>query len=130
MEYRLNAGQYVLHANSPMGGDLEPVGRVLDQVSLAIDKAEGILHKHGIPDRVSAWHANASKKLRDGGLGEWADNLVVVTGRFPLEEVNKCLSCMNYAGNFYKRLLAGEIEELPFVDATEEQDSPRPSIGG
>lgn len=114
MEYRLNCGQYVLHAKPPFGDDLVPVGRPLDQISLAIDIAEGTLQKHGVPDVVAAWHATTSKKLREGGCGEWADNLIVLTGRFPVEEVNKCVGAMSYAGIFYKRLVAGEIEELPF----------------
>lgn len=115
MEYRLNCGQYVLHTKPPMGGDLVPTGRVLDEISLAIDIVEGNLHKHGVPELVSAWHAETSRKLREGGCAEWADNLVVVTGRFPVEEVNKCVSATSYAGVFYKRLVAGEIEEMPFV---------------
>lgn len=98
-----------------MGGELGPVGRVLDEISLAIDIAEGYLHKHGAPEIVAAWHGDTSRKLREGGCAEWADNLVVVTGRFPIEEVNKCVGAMSYAGVFYKRLVAGEIEEMPFV---------------
>lgn len=114
MEYRLNCGQYVLHSKPPMGGDLVPVGRVLDKVALAIDIAEGTLHKHGIPEQVSAWQAETSQRLRAGGCAEWADNLVTITGRFPVEEVNKCISIQGYAGSFYARLVAGEVEELPW----------------
>lgn len=126
MEYRLNCGQYVLHAKRPFGDDLEPVGRPLDQISLAIDIVEGTLQKHGVPDLVAAWYADTSKKLRDGGCAEWADNLVVVTGRFPIEEVNKCVGAMSYAGIFYKRLVAGEIEEMPFL-AEPADEAARPS---
>ncbi|VTU43996.1 hypothetical protein [Variovorax sp. RA8] len=126
MEYRLNCGQYVLHAKRPFSADLEPVGPPLDQISIAIDTAEGTLQKHGQPDRVAAWYANTSKKLRDAGCGEWADNLVVVTGRFPVEEVNKCVGAMSYAGIFYKRLVAGEIEEMPFA-GEQVDDAARPT---
>ena len=126
MEYRLNGGQYVLHAKRPFGDDLEPVGRPLDQISLAIDIVEGTLQKHGVPELVAAWYADTSKKLRDGGCAEWADNLVVVTGRFPIEEVNKCVGAMSYAGIFYKRLVAGEIEEMPFLSEPADEAA-RPS---
>ena len=130
MEYRLNCGQYVLHTKPPMGGDLVPVGRVLDEVSLAIDTVEGTLHKHGVPELVAAWHAETTRKLREGGCAEWADNLVVVTGRFPIEEVNKCVGAMTYAGIFYKRLIAGEIEEMPYpFEPVEEGESCRPAGG-
>lgn len=132
MEYRLNCGQCVLHAKRPFGHELEPVGRPLDQISLAIDTAEGVLSKHGSPELVAAWYADTSKKLREGGCAEWADNLVVITGRFPLEEVNKCVGAMSYAGIFYKRLLAGEIEEMsfPFERVTDESEGhSRPRAG-
>ncbi|OUL98807.1 hypothetical protein [Variovorax sp. JS1663] len=130
MEYRLNCGQFVLHAKRPFSDHLEPVGRPLDQISLAIDTAEGTLQKHGVPDLIAAWYANTSKKLRDAGCGEWADNLVVVTGRFPVEEVNKCVGAMSYAGIFYKRLIAGEIEEMPLAcDSTIEEPRCRPAGG-
>lgn len=112
VEYRLNCGQYVLHSKPPMGGDLVPVGRVLDELSLAIDTREGTLHKHGVPELVASWYENTTQKLRAGGCEEFADDLVVVTGRFPLEEVNRCVSNTGYAGSFYRRLLAGDIEEL------------------
>ncbi len=102
------------------------MGPPLDQISIAIDTAEGTLQKHGQPDRVAAWYANTSKKLRDAGCGEWADNLVVVTGRFPVEEVNKCVGAMSYAGIFYKRLVAGEIEEMPFA-GEQVDDAARPT---
>ena len=131
MEYRLNCGQYVLHTKRPFGVDLEPVGRPLDQISLAIDTAEGTLQKHGVPELVAAWYADTSKKLRQGGCGEWADNLVVITGRFPIEEVNKCVGAMSYAGIFYKRLVAGEIEEMPFISpSVEEADERGRPAGG
>jgi hypothetical protein len=114
VEYRLNGGQYVLHTKSPMRGDLVPTGQPLDKVALAIDIAEGTLHKHGIPEKVSAWQAETSQRLRAAGCTEWADNLVTVTGRFPLEEVNNCLAIQGYAGAFYARLIAGDVEALPW----------------
>lgn len=110
--YGLNCGQYVL-----MAGD-KPVGPVLDEVSIALDKTEGTMHKHGSRESVQAWHAQAQAKLRAGGSGEWADNLVVLTGRFPLEELNRCLSNSGYAGALYAKVMAGQLEQLPLVTPT------------
>ena len=112
MEYRLNCGQYVLHAKRPFGEDLEPVGKVLDEISLAIDTENGILHKHGPAEKVSAWHAQTTQALRAAGAVEMAGHLVVVTGRFPLEEVNRCISNHTYAGHFFKKLVTGQMEAL------------------
>jgi hypothetical protein len=110
--YSLNAGQYVL-----MHGD-SPVGRVLDEVSIALDKEDGILHKHGSPESVQKWAAETQRRLRASGAAEIADNLVVITGRFPLEDLNKCLSTMSYAGRLYAKALAGELAPQQLVAPT------------
>lgn len=112
MEYRLNCGQYVLHRAEAPSGELVPVGRVMDEIALGIDVEHGTLHKHGPVDRVSEWHASTSKQLRACGASELADHLVVVSGRFPLEEINKCLTHSGYAKIFHEKLVAGEVEPL------------------
>jgi len=119
--YSLNAGQYVL-----MDGT-SPVGRVLDEVSLALDKSDGTLHKHGSPEFVHRWFADAQKKLRDAGANEWAENLVVLTGRFPLDELNACLSNSSYAGRLYQKALAGDLKQLSFGEfsTTAAESAPR-----
>lgn len=38
-----------------------------------------------------------------------ADKLIVIEGRFPLEEINRCLSTTSYAKHFYEKLMAGQI---------------------
>ncbi len=108
--YSMNAGQYVL-----MDGD-SPVGPPLDDVSIALDKVDGTLHKHGSPELVQRWHADAQKKLRTVGANDMADDLVVLTGRFPLDELNKCLSNTNYAGRLYLKAATGELKQLPLVE--------------
>jgi hypothetical protein len=105
--YGLNCGQYVL-----MDGD-RPIGRVLDEVSIALDKVEGTLHKHGSPDSVHAWHSRTQQALRSSGANEMADNLVVLTGRFPLDELNRCITHTGYAGRLYAKALAGQLEQIP-----------------
>lgn len=121
MEYRVNAGQYVLYAKPAFGNDFEPVGRVLDEIALAIDVEDGILHKHGPADKVSAWHAHTTQKLRAAGADEFAEHLVVVTGRFPVEEVNRCIANMTYAGHFYRRLLSGEMDAQGWGESPAEE---------
>lgn len=106
--YRLTCGQYVLH-----DGD-EPIGAVLDEIALAFDRDSGTLHKHGPVDLVSAWHANAQQRYRAAGLDDLAEPLVMVAGRFPLEDLNRCISASGYVGRFYQRLLAGEIQQEPW----------------
>lgn len=48
-------------------------------------------------------------------FNEMAEALVVVRGRFPLEEINKCLSNSTYTEIFYRKLMAGQMEEPPLL---------------
>lgn len=107
--YSLNCGQYVLTA------DGAPVGPCLDEVCLALDSQEGTLHKHGAPDKVLAWLEKTQSSLRAAGCDEMAQNLVAITGRFPLEQLNRCLDTLTYAGTLYGQALSGRLEqqELP-----------------
>ncbi|NCQ52152.1 hypothetical protein GW796_09725 [archaeon] len=40
-----------------------------------------------------------------------AKDIVVITGRFPIEEINKCLSTSGYIVKFYNDLMSGKIKE-------------------
>lgn len=116
--YRLNCGQYVLYK-----GDA-PVQAPMDEVALAFDSEAGVLHKHGKPDQVSAWAASARKSLGDAAeaagdeearraIRALASALVVIQGRFPLEELNRCLSTSGYVGVLYRKALQNQ---LPCLD--------------
>lgn len=35
---------------------------------------------------------------------DMAPQLVVISGRFPIEEINRCISISGYAGKFYGRI--------------------------
>ena len=104
--YRLNCGQYVLHQGET------PVGRVLDEVALAMDRVDGTMHKHGDPTWVRQWHERMQTKLRESGNGELADDLVVLQGRFPLEEINRCLTTSGYALKLYRTAQDGTASAL------------------
>jgi hypothetical protein len=105
-QYQLNCGQYVLHR------DGKPVGALLDEVAIAFDKENGTLHKHGAPEMVNAWAQHAQQKLRAGGASEFADDLIVVTGRFTLDDLNGCLTHSGYIGVLYTKMLRGEVPAL------------------
>jgi len=124
-QYGLNCGQYVLNRADLRTGDFVPIGRLLDEIALGIDIENGTLHKHGPAERVHEWHVVTSKQLRAGGAGEFADHLVVVTGRFPLEEINKCLTHTGYAKVFHQKLAAGEIEPLGWDYEPPATEAPR-----
>lgn len=103
LNYRFNGSDYCLH-----DGD-EPIGKLLNEVAIAFDLESGTRHKHGDPVLVNAWHQKVSNEYRQAGLAEIADDLVVITGRFPVDEINKCLDISGYVLRMYRRMLAGEI---------------------
>lgn len=107
-EYVLNCGQYVYMV------DGEPTTAPADVIALCFDADDGTVHKHGDPVRVQAWYLDHTQKLRAAGMNDWADHLVVIEGRFPLDEVNKMLSTSGYAKPFYEKLKAGQVLPQPY----------------
>jgi hypothetical protein len=112
--YKLNCGQYVLHK-----GDA-PIGPVMDEVAIAFDRENGTLHKHGSLENVQAWVTKAQQRLREsaaGGLGgfaeQMANDLVIISGKFPVEELNCCLSTTGYVLRMVDKLQKGLIGQEP-----------------
>lgn len=103
LEYRLLANHYVLHSDGEAGG------RALEAIALAFDRDSGELYLHGEPARVHTWASLTLKRLAHSCHYEEADALVVVTGRLPLVEVNRCLNEKNYCREFYQRLMRDEF---------------------
>ena len=109
-EYRLIEGQYVLF------DDNEQIHEGLDEVALCFDVETGTLHKHGAPARVMLWHRESQKAFRVAGFDAMADQLIAVSGRFPAEEINRCLNHTGYASRFYDKLKNGKIQSIPLPE--------------
>ena len=105
--YSLNCGQYVLMR------DGVPIRAVVDQIGLAFDKNEGALYKHGEASAIQQWVQERQKKLRDDGCEDMADNLVCLSGRLPLAELNACLANHARLPALYQRAMSGELDEEP-----------------
>lgn len=106
MYYELNCGQYVLHQ------DGKPVQRVIDEVAICLDKESGTRHKFGDPEAVRSWHEKAQKSFRDAGAHAMADDLVVIQGRFTLEDINKVIENSCHTAVLYAKVLNGTAEVL------------------
>jgi hypothetical protein len=106
-EYRLLSHQYVLHS------DDQPASRPMQQLSLAFDRVTGELHMHGEPARVQTWARLTLKRMVASGPCDTSENLVVVTGRLPLSEVNRCLQEEGYCKDFFARLMDNEFAYAP-----------------
>lgn len=111
LEYRMTDGKYALF------DDNEPVLQGLEEVALCFDAQTGTLHKHGAPARVMLWHLESQKAFRAAGFDNMAEQLIAVSGRFPTEEINRCLSNTGYSARFYDKLKAGEIQSVELPEA-------------
>lgn len=106
IRYELNCGQYVLHQNG------NPVHRVLDEVAICLDKENGTRHKFGDPESVRAWHKKSQDAFRASGFDQMADDLVVIQGRFTLEDINMVIDNSCYAATLYRKVMDGTAEML------------------
>lgn len=104
--YKLVDGKYVLHK-----GD-KPYLDPMTTVAIAFDTDGGTLLKHGEPRLVKKWSEEVVTALRKSSHPELANTLVVVDGRFTLEDLDKVLNITGYMGIFYKKMLAGEAQVL------------------
>lgn len=122
--YRLVCGQYVLHK-----GDT-PVQAPMDEVALALDSESGNLHKHGKPEHVNTWAAHARKSFHEAAeraenvedqqmYREMAACIVVMQGRFSLEDLNKVLTCSGYAGQLYRKACMNQLACLDLLGRTQ-----------
>lgn len=107
--FELNCGQYVLHA------DGAPISRLLDEVAICLDKEDGTRHKFGDPEVVRAWHEKAQKSFRAMGEHNLADVLVVIQGRFTLEDINKVIENACYTAVLYEKVMSGTAETLDLL---------------
>lgn len=95
LQYHKEAEKYQLK------NDGRPEGQPLSEVAIAFDAKTGVLHKHGHIQYVSNWVAKTTASLRASGWDNLADDLVVIEGKFPVEELNKCLGISGYVADLY-----------------------------
>lgn len=103
LQYRLVANKYQLYDNDA------PSGRSSASLAVAFDRSTGVLHQHGEPAMVQTWAKLALGRFVKDRHREAAENLVVISGRLPLDEVNACLRTPDYARVFYKRVMSGTL---------------------
>jgi hypothetical protein len=109
VHYELNCGQYVLFSRGV------PVSRLLDDVAICLDKANGTRHKHGDPETVRAWCLKSQAAFRSMGQDDMADDLVVIQGRFTLEDLNTMVDNSNYSSTLYQKVMSGTAETLDLM---------------
>jgi len=125
LQYQLKAGSYYLYdmkePPSPYTGERR-FRLKTDTVAIAFDRSTGELHQHGNPTRIQSWATGARRRLRAAGAIDIANDIVVVSGPLPVEEINKCLGISGYCRRLFHRLHA--LPHGKFPKATPPRQGP------
>lgn len=108
LEYQLKEGHYHLYdlSSPPIKVTGEHRLRLrTDTIALAFDASTGVLHEHGSPSRIHSWATTARRRLRAAGALDRANDIVVVSGPLPVDEINKCLRISGYCRRMLTRLV-------------------------
>lgn len=104
--YELRNGSYYLLGDeiNRLTNDHEILS-MSDEVAICFSMDNGMtcLHKHGSPEKVNKWYEETRKKYIAHGLRHEADSLLIISGKFPVEELNKMLDITGYIGSFVKK---------------------------
>ena len=107
LQYQLKAGCYYLYdmreKPSAVTGERRFKLKTQD-VAIAFDLHTGEVHQHGNPLRIHSWALTMRRRLRTAGLWDEADDIVVVSGPLPVDELNKCLWIRGYCRRMFQRL--------------------------
>ncbi len=111
LQYQLKEGNYHLYDLSTPASKVTGEHRLrlkTDTVAIAFEASTGALREHGSPMRIHCWANNTRRRLRASGALASANDIVVVSGPLPVDEINKCLKIDGYCRDLYTRL-----HELP-----------------
>ncbi len=107
LQYQLKEGAYNLYDLSTPASKITGEHRLrlrTDTVAIAFNLRTGELREHGSPARINSWASNTRRRLRSSGAIDEANDIVVVSGPLPVEEINKCLTIRGYCRRMYSRL--------------------------
>ena len=107
LQYELKQGNYHLYDLSTPASKVTGEHRLrlkTDTVAIAFDASTGVLHEHGSPTRIHSWASTARRRLRAAGSLDSANDIVVVSGPLPVDEINKCLRISGYCRSLFSRL--------------------------
>ncbi|MBX9936952.1 hypothetical protein [Giesbergeria anulus] len=107
LQYQLKAGSYYLYdmRETPSAVTGERRFKLkTDSVAIAFDRYTGEVQQHGNPTRIHSWATMTRRRLRAAGNLAQANDIIVISGPLPVEELNKCLWVRGYVQRLFKRL--------------------------
>lgn len=107
LQYQLKSGSYYLYdmREPPSAATGERRFKLkTDLLAIAFDNYTGEVHQHGSPTRIQSWASHTRRRLRAAGLWQEAEDIIVISGPFPVEEINKCLWIKGYCRRLLQRL--------------------------
>ena len=119
LQYQLKAGSYYLYDMRDTPSTVTGERRFklkTDLLAIAFDSHTGEVHQHGTPTRIQSWASHTRRRLRAAGLWQAAEDIIVISGPFPVEEFNKCLWVKGYCRRLLQRLSSlphGKLQSRP-----------------
>lgn len=111
-EYQLIDGMYCLfQENGERVNGIKPIS----EVAILFDKQDNTLIRYGCPELVHENHKKIRDKLyatKNPVMQDMADDMVVMSGKFPVEELNKCINISGYAGKMHEKFFNAESTDL------------------
>lgn len=107
LQYQLKDGHYHLYDLSTPASKFTGEHQLrlrTDAVAIAFEASTGALREHGSPLRIHCWANNTRRRLRANGAIERANDIVVISGPLPVDEINKCLKIDGYCRGMLSRL--------------------------
>lgn len=107
LQYQLKAGSYYLYdmRDTPSAVTGERRFKLkTDDVAIAFNMHTGEVHEHGNPLRIHSWALTMRRRLRSEGFWDEADDIIVISGPLPVDEINKCLCIRGYCRRVLQRL--------------------------
>ncbi len=121
LQYQLKEGNYHLYDLSTPASRVTGEHRLRlksETVAIAFEASTGALREHGSPMRIHSWANNTRRRLRASGALDKANDIVVVSGPLPVDEINKCLEIDGYCRDMFTRL-----HDLPHGKRIQRADS-------
>lgn len=112
--YEVRNGDYVL-VKKETGEIINNLGKSISIALTTDDKDEFIMHKHGSEGNVNKWAETARTRFRGIGMDDMADEVRVISGPFPLSEINWLIESSGRMKTFYKKVMQNEMPCEPLI---------------